>query len=51
MNTQDTIEHHCEACFGIGQLVEMRPIRFGQKIAPPPTCTVCNGTGKKPKAD
>ena len=51
MNTQGTIEDRCDACFGTGQLVEMRPVRCGQKIALPPTCKVCNGTGKKPKAD
>ncbi|SHH27233.1 hypothetical protein [Bradyrhizobium erythrophlei] len=51
MHAQDTIEDRCEACFGIGQLVEMRPMKFGEKIALPPICTVCNGTGKKPKAD
>lgn len=51
MHTQDTIEDRCEACFGTGQLVEMKAVRFGQKIALPPSCKGCNGTGKKPKAD
>ena len=51
MHAQDTIEDRCEACFGIGQLVEMRPCRLVEGQSFPQTSSVCNGTGKKPKAD
>ena len=44
--TKDKI---CEACFGTGQEVVMRPIRFGAKLLPPRECPVCGGTGLRPK--
>jgi DnaJ-class molecular chaperone len=49
MDTKDTIEDRCEACFGTKHQVEMKPMRFGQKIVAPPICKVCNGTGQKTK--
>jgi hypothetical protein len=45
--TTDAKEDRCEACFGTGQMVEMRAARFGQKITPPPECKACNGTGRR----
>jgi hypothetical protein len=50
MDTEDSIEDRCEACFGTKHKVEMKPVRFGQKIIPPPVCKACGGTGRKPKA-
>jgi hypothetical protein len=44
---QETIENRCEACFGIGQEVKMKPMRFWYKIAIPPACNARNGTGQK----
>lgn len=44
-------EDRCETCFGTGQIVTMRPVRFGHMIELPPECRDCNGTGNKPKPD
>ena len=49
MVTEDTIGDRCETCSGTGQQVEMKPIKFGHKIARPPVCKACDGTGQKPK--
>ena len=48
--TQDNVETRCEVCFGTDQLVEMKPMKFGHKIALPPICPTCKGTGQKPEA-
>jgi DnaJ-class molecular chaperone len=47
---QDNATEHCEACFGTGQEVEMKPMKLGHKIAIPPVCPTCKGTGEKPEA-
>ncbi|MBR1211266.1 hypothetical protein [Bradyrhizobium sp. JYMT SZCCT0180] len=49
MDTKDTIEHRCETCFGTGQEIEVKPMKFGQWIAPPPACKACDGTGRDAK--
>jgi DnaJ-class molecular chaperone len=50
MKPQDAIENRCEACFGTGTKTEMKPMKFGQKIAAPPACPICKGTGLKLEA-
>jgi DnaJ-class molecular chaperone len=47
---QEAIENRCETCFGTGQLVEIKPMNFGHKIAIPPICPACKGLGQKPDA-
>lgn len=42
-------EDECPKCFGIGQLVEVQPVRFGQPLRLPPPCPACDGTGIRPK--
>ena len=39
----------CVTCYGTGQLVEARPVRFGQPLQLPEQCPDCNGTGIQPK--
>ena len=48
--TQDAIENRCEVCFLTCQLVEMKPMKFGHKIAIPPNCPTCKGAGQKREA-
>jgi DnaJ-class molecular chaperone len=38
----------CEYCFGTGQNIEMRPVRFGRPLPPYQPCLRCEGTGKVP---
>ena len=35
----------CSYCFGTGQKVEMRPVKFGEKLPPYQPCPSCGGTG------
>ena len=49
MDIKPNIENRCETSFGTGTRTEMKPPRFGQKIASPSACKACNGTGQKPK--
>jgi hypothetical protein len=39
----------CGSCFGTGQKVEMRPVRFSEKLPPYEPCPSCGGTGVPPK--
>ena len=39
----------CNYCYGTGQKVEMRPVKFGQKLPPYQLCPSCGGTGLPPK--
>ncbi len=38
----------CPDCCGMGQKVEMRPVRFGQPMPPYRPCPRCDGTGEIP---
>ncbi len=39
----------CNYCFGTGQKVEMRSVKFGEKLPPYEPCSSCGGTGIAPK--
>jgi DnaJ-class molecular chaperone len=38
----------CSNCDGLGYIVTMRPLVFGQPIEPPPECERCEGKGVIP---
>jgi hypothetical protein len=38
----------CPECFGIAQIVWMRPVRYGQPLPPYRPCPRCDGTGEIP---
>ena len=47
MNTNDP--DVCKYCFGTGQEIVMKPVRWGRPIDLPKPCARCSGTGRKLK--